>query len=196
MKAAFKNNLGGIFMREKKALRKMLANDPSGLEILMNVYTPYVSTIVWDILRGFMSPEDCEEVVSDVFIAAWNQAADLKLGRIKSWLAAVARNQAKNKLRELEKTQPLEDDAMEICISNEPEDYLERSEERNLIKQAIWTLSKQDQEIFLRHYYYFQTTKEISLSMKMNESTVKTKLRRGRIKLKEILVKEGFADET
>ncbi len=183
-------------MREKKALRKMLANDPSGLEILMNVYTPYISTIVWNVLRGFMSPEDCEEVVSDVFIAAWNQAADLKLGRIKSWLAAVARNQAKNKLRELEKTQPLEDDAMEICISNEPEDYLERSEERNLIKQAIWTLSKQDQEIFLRHYYYFQTTKEISLSMKMNESTVKTKLRRGRIKLKEILVKEGFADET
>lgn len=183
-------------MREKIALRKMLANDPSGLETLINIYTPYVSTIVWNILRNSMSPEDSEEVVSDVFMAAWNQAEDLRFGHIKGWLGAVARNKAKNKLRELGKTQPLEDDILEICTPNEPEDYLERSEERELIKRAILTLSKQDQEIFLRHYYYFQTIRDISLSMEINESTVKTKLRRGRIKLKEVLAKEGFADET
>lgn len=183
-------------MREKIALRKMLANDPSGLETLINIYTPYVSTIVWNILRNSMSPEDSEEVVSDVFIAAWNQAEDLRSGHIKGWLGAVARNKAKNKLRELGKTQPLEDDILEICTPNEPEDHLERSEERELIKRAILTLSKQDQEIFLRHYYYFQTIRDISLSMEINESTVKTKLRRGRLKLKEVLAKEGFADET
>lgn len=183
-------------MREKIALRKMLANNPSGLEILMNIYTPYVSTVVWNILRSSMSPEDCEEVVSDVFVAAWNQASDLKLGHVKGWLGAVARNKAKNKLREIGNTMPLEDDTLEIYISNDLSDDVQRVEERKLIRQAISTLSEQDQEIFLRHYYYSQTIKEISYCMKINESTVKTRLRRGRIKLKGILAKEGFTDET
>ena len=31
--------------------------------------------------------------------------------------------------------------------------------------------------------------------MELNESTVKTKLRRGRMKLKEVLTREGFAIE-
>lgn len=178
-------------MREKIILRKITAKNPSGLEDLINIYTPYISKIVWNILRSYMSPEDCEEVVSDVFVAAWNQASDLKAGHVKSWLGAVARNKAKNKLREMKKTLPLEDDVLEIYISNDLADDIERLEEQKLIKQAILTLSKQEQEIFLRYYYYFQTVKEISCCMKINESTVKTKLRRGRIKLKEILVKKG-----
>ena len=178
-------------MREKIILRKMIAKNPSGLEDLINIYTPYVSTVVWNILRNSMSPEDCEEVVSDVFVAAWNQVSDLKAGHIKSWLGAVARNKAKNKLREINKTLPLEDDALETYISDDLTDDVERLEEQRLVRQAISTLSKQEQEIFLRYYYYFQTVKEISCCMKINESTVKTKLRRGRIKLKEVLIKKG-----
>ena len=59
-------------MREATIMQKIRAGDPSGLEALMDAYIPYVSVIVWNILRGAMSPEDGEEVVSDVFLAAWN----------------------------------------------------------------------------------------------------------------------------
>ena len=47
-----------------------------------------------------MSPEDAEEVVSDVFLAAWNQSFDLRPGHVKGWLGAVARHKAKDKLRQ------------------------------------------------------------------------------------------------
>ena len=88
-------------MREDAILHKMQIGDPSGLESLMDIYIPYVSTVVWNILRGAMSPEDGEEVVSDVFLAAWQQSSELKSGHVKGWLATVARNKAKNKLRQM-----------------------------------------------------------------------------------------------
>ena len=60
-------------MREEIILQKIYAGDPAGLEALMERYIPYVSAVVWNILRGAMPAEDGEEVVSDVFLAAWSQ---------------------------------------------------------------------------------------------------------------------------
>ena len=37
-------------MREDAILHKMQTGDPSGLESLMDIYIPYVSTVVWNIL--------------------------------------------------------------------------------------------------------------------------------------------------
>ena len=57
-------------MRETIILQRMKAGDPSGLEALMACYLPYISVIVWNILRSAMTPQDGEEVVADVFLAA------------------------------------------------------------------------------------------------------------------------------
>ena len=106
---------------------------------------------------------------------------------MKGWLGAVARNKAKNKLRELGKTLPLEDGVLDLSGTEFPGDGLEREEEQRLVRRAVNALSPQDREIFLRHYYYAQSVKEVSAAMDLNESTVKTRLRRGRLKLKELL---------
>lgn len=178
-------------MRESTILQKIKAGDPSGLEALMDIYTPYVSVVVWNILRDAMSPEDGEEVVSDVFLAVWDQSSDLKAGHVKGWLGAVARNKAKNKLRQIGQTLPLEDNILDIPGSDNPSEDMERAEERRMVRQAVDSLAAEEREIFLRHYYYAQSVKEISVGMALNESTVKTKLRRGRMKLKERLTKGG-----
>ena len=60
-------------MREETILRKIRSGDPAGLEALMERYLPYVSAVVWSVLRDAMPREDGEEVVSDVFLAAWRQ---------------------------------------------------------------------------------------------------------------------------
>ena len=67
-------------MREEIILQKIYAGDPAGLEALMERYIPYVSAVVWNILRNSMSIEDGEEVVSDVFMAAWRQPSALRPG--------------------------------------------------------------------------------------------------------------------
>ena len=176
-------------MKDELFLRKIRRRDPAGLESMMNCYIPYVSTVVWNILRGNMSREDAEEVVSDVFLTAWEQAADIRPGCTRQWLGAVARNKAKNKLRQAGKTLPLEEDVLEIPDEYTPITLAEQAEERELVRRAVEELGHPDREIFLRHYYYAQTVSEIGQCMNLNVSTVKTRLRRGRLRLKELLTR-------
>lgn len=174
-------------MKDDKAIIKMRSKDPEGLQVLMNKYIPYVNAIVWNILRTSMTVEDAEEVVSDVFFTTWNQAESLQPDKVKAWLGAVARHKAKNKLRQMGHTLPLEEDVLELPDGSALE-RLEREEQRKVIRQAIESLQPKDRQIFLRHYYYAQSVSEISREMCMPESTVKTRLRRGRMKLKEYLI--------
>lgn len=176
-------------MREEAILRKMRQGDPAGLEALMDRYIPYVSTIVWNILRSSMAKEDAEEVVSDVFLEAWSQAEKLQSGFVKAWLGAVARNKAKTKLRQMGHDLPLEEDILEIPDECTPVTLAEQAEERKQVRRAIDQLGDPDREIFLRHYYYAQTIAEIGQRMGLNESTIKTKLRRGRMRLKDLLTR-------
>ena len=174
-------------MKDNLIIQRLRSGDPKALESLMNRYIPYVSAIVWNIVRVVMQKEDAEEVVSDVFLAAWHQAEQIDSGRVKAWLGAVARNKAKNKLREAGFTLPLEEDILELPGGQTPDDSLAQREEAAQIRKALEQLGMPDREIFLRHYYYAQTVAQISEAMDINESTVKTKLRRGRIRLKELL---------
>ena len=182
-------------MREEAMIEKIRAGNPAGLEALMDRYIPYVSAVVWHILRSAMPVEDGEEVVSDVFLAAWGRPEALRPGSVKAWLGAVARNKAKNRLRQIGQTLPLEEDALELPGPDDPPGEYERAEERRLVRRAVDALPGPDREIFLRHYYYAQTVQEIARCMHINESTIKTRLRRGRMKLKDILTREGFLYE-
>lgn len=176
-------------MTEEQILRSLRRREPEGLEALMDRYIPYVSAICWNILRNAMQPEDAEEVVSDVFLAAWEQAAQIRPGYTKQWLGAVARNKAKTKLRILGQELPLEEDILELPEEKTPQGQLDRREEQRLVRRAVDHLQQEDREIFLRHYWYAQTLQEISEGMQLNLSTVKTKLRRGRLRLKELLTR-------
>ena len=44
-------------MRESMILQNIKAGDPSGLKALMERYVPYISVIVWNLLRDAMSPQ-------------------------------------------------------------------------------------------------------------------------------------------
>lgn len=172
-------------MSDIRILRKLHKRDVAGLELAMNKYMAYVSVIVWNILREAMQPEDMEEVVSDVFLAVWNQAETLHGDSLKAWLGAVARNKAKNKLREVGQELPFEESILEITGT----DQIEMLNDRQFVMQAIESLGKTDREIFLRHYYYGQSVKDISIDMTMRDSTVKQRLHRGIEKLKKYFTK-------
>lgn len=50
-------------------------------------------------------------------------------------------------------------------------------------------MGEPDREIFLRHYYYCQSVTDIAAALDMNANTVKTRLRRGRERLRAELSK-------
>lgn len=65
-----------------------------------------------------------------------------------------------------------------------------RQDQVMLVRGAVDSLEPVDREIFLRHYYWRQTVAQIAEDMQKNQSAVKSRLARGREKLRKILLKE------
>lgn len=158
-------------------------------------YGAYVSTIIHNIIGQRMSNADVEEVASDVFLALWNNAGKILPNAARSWLATVARNTARSRLRRASDTLPLDEEAV-IVDDRTPEATLERREQAVRVRMALLSLNPVDREVFLRFYYYYQKTADIAADMGLNESTVRTKLNRGRAKLRDFLLREDNHDET
>ena len=180
-------------MDEKQALRELRLGSETALCWLIDRYTPYVSAVVYNVIGQSVQREDREEVTADVFAALWHNAEKIKPDAVKSWLGTVARNTAKNKLREVTSELPLEEDIL-LPETELPETVLDRQERQRLVQQAVLAMDQPVREIFLRHYYYYQTVDRIAGEMELNPSTVKSHLHRGREKLRAVL-QNKFSDE-
>ena len=181
-------------MNEKELLRRLRSGETEALERVMDLYSAYVYAIVKNIIDPPLQPEDCAEVVSDVFLQLWHSAGDVQAGKLKAWLAAVTRNRAKDKLRSLHLALPMEDEALTIAVDG-PEEKLELQELRELTSRAVDQLPELERSIFRRHYFFYQKTEEIAAAMGLKPATVRTKLARGREKLKESLLRGGYRCE-
>ncbi len=181
-------------MDERRALHGLTQQNETALAWFIERYAPYVNTIVFNIIGNAMSVTDVEEVSSDVFLALWKNAEKKRPGKVKLYLSGIARNMAKDRLRKAGKVLPLEEDILPSSAADMEHD-VEVREQARLVNQAMRNMDHPDREIFLRHYYYCQPLSQIAEEMGINLSTVKTRLRRGRSKLKEELRKGGFCDE-
>lgn len=179
-------------IQEQEMLAKLRRGDPSGLEELMDRYTPYVSAIAARILPG--RPREWEELTADVFLAAWENRRKLQPGSVKGWLGVTARNQAFNRRRDLREELPLEEEVLSLTADS-PQQALEEREAAQLVRAALDTLDREDRELFVRRYYYGQTVARAAEEMGLNQSTAKSRLRRGRERLKDQLRKVGYEFE-
>lgn len=178
-------------MNEEKAIRAIGHKDETALAWIIDRYAAYVNTIIYNILGRTMTASDIEEVSSDVFLALWSNAKKVTPDKLKAYLRGIARNKAKEKMRSIGLDVPLEEDLILISDADLELDF-EAREQAKFIRCALLAMQYPDREIFLRHYYYYQTLSQIAKEMGINSSTVKTRLRRGRDKLKEVLLEGGY----
>ena len=181
-------------MNDASALRALKRGEEKALEWIIDRYSAYVGTIIGNILGNFMTTADIEEAVMDVFLLLWRNSEKVRQGKLKAYLGGLARNKAREKLRKAKQDIPLEEDMILISDEN-PERDFSAKEQARFIRLALAKMPYPDREIFIRHYYYYQTVEALAREMGMNPSTVKTKLRRGREKLKEVLLEGGYGVE-
>ena len=179
-------------MNERTLLRLLRDGDAEALSEIIGLYTPYLFTIASNIMAPALTQEDIEEAVSDTFVALWRSARDVAPGRLKPWLAAVCRNKAKDALRARKLAEPLDDDLLEVAAPGDMEESILRTELSALAREAVDALGEPDGEIFRRHYFLYQKTGEIAEALGMNAATVRTKLRRGRERLRAYFTERGY----
>jgi RNA polymerase sigma-70 factor (ECF subfamily) len=192
----------GMFNRQDddlKLIQGLKAQDESALNKCINQYHSYVSCIVANIIGKAFPQEDIEEVMMDVFLAIWNHADTIDISvslSLKPYIGTVARNKAKNKLRTLSKFNStiLLEDEIAIDTKDFTKDIL-NNELKGILLETLNELNKDERICFINYYYYQKSIRLISEETGINESTIKSKLSRGRGKLKELLERKGFRYE-
>ena len=165
-------------MREEALLRRLRSDETAALEELIAAWSPYVFSVLSRGLGCFQTPEDLEELASDVFFSLWRHRKRLR--------SALLRRQRLNTV------------SAEDCLTlSEPaaEALADTALRRQILEQALDRLDPESREIFQRYYYQSCTVDQIAGSMDLNPSTVKSRLRRGRQKLKEVLTEGGISVE-
>ncbi len=178
-------------MKDDLAARLRLG-DLAALEEAMDRYAAYAAKIIAAYLNRALPPEDMEEVLSDVFISLWNSRERLE-GEVKPYLAAIARNAARQKLRQSRPSEPLPEDRELADETPLPEQQVETAERADALRRAIDAMPSEDRTLFIRVYYLEQTVEEIAAVTGQNASTLRVRLHRGRKKLKHILLERGVS---
>lgn len=168
-------------------LLRIKKKEADSMENAIQVYTPYLSTVVFNAVGNKLPKEDTEEIISDVFVMLWKNAEriNLKKGTLRSYIAAIARNFALKRLAQTKEHANIDD----FEIADEKNRFEENSM-CNAVWNAVMSLGEPDSEIFVRYYKYGEKLKDISKATGINISTIKTKLSRGKQKLKKILSDE------
>ena len=160
------------------------------------LYDRYSSLVFSLGLRMLGDRESTEELVQEVFLRAWRQAATYQpsLGRLSSWLLGIARNLAVDELRRRgvrpQRTagDPEEQLAQVASTNTEsPEEEVVSSAQRAEIQHALATLPPPQRRVMELAYYSGLTQAEIAEQLGDPLGTVKTRMRLATQKLREIL---------
>ena len=92
-------------------------------------------------------------------------------------------------------SEPLQDD-IPVAECTLPEQQYIVNELGAAARRAVDSLPQPDREIFQRHYFLYQKTEDIADDMDMNAATVRTKLARGRKRLRAYLMERGYSVES
>ena len=180
-----------VIVLDDEMIAAMQGGDESALGIVIDRYTAYVGTIVWNIVGGKLNEADAEEIISETFHTLWKNRSKIQRGKLKAYLSSIARSRSLNALKRANQEVSLDDDFVGIMISG-PEDDTVKEEEYEALRKSLDSLPEPDRTIFIRHYYSYQKISEIAEKLGLNINTVQTKLRRGREALRKELTEGGY----
>ncbi|WP_158796306.1 RNA polymerase sigma factor [Pedobacter sp. L105] len=144
-------------------------------------------------LRFTKNREDAEEVAQDCFIKAYRALGTFRqTSKFSTWLYSITYTSAMTHLRKKKpETVSLSDDENPVQLADPIADTHDMNAEKRsayfYLNQAIDSLSADDAAIITLFYKGEQSLEEIGKTVHLTPNSVKVKLHRARLKLKEKL---------
>ncbi|MGD8836287.1 MAG: RNA polymerase sigma factor [Desulfobacteraceae bacterium] len=172
-------------------VEKAQAGDQTAFNGLVDHFQPEIYRMIYYRSRSKM---DAEDLTQDVMLKAYKNIGRLKSPEVfRSWLYRIAVNRVrdyyrKKQFRSIFGMVSMDEDSFhesaEMAVAPEAEGGISRKEFWRQIEQMLASFSRMEKEVFLLRFFDQLTIREISATLKKNESTIKTHLYRALRKAK------------
>ena len=174
---------------EAENRQNLLAEVATGDSKAFEELTKKYGNLIWSIARRYLSNQaEAEDAVQEIFLALWQSASrfDANKGSEITFIATIARRRLIDGLRKNNKHKILQsiDDAMSDEVFKQKSN-LEKNAELSLAIGILETLEKKDQELLSLSIYQGYSHVEIAKLLNLPLGTVKTKIRRNLMKIRE-----------
>jgi RNA polymerase sigma-70 factor, ECF subfamily len=169
---------------------QIIQGEESALAHLYDASSPLVYGLA---LRILGDAGAAEEVTLDVYLQVWKQANRFNpvRGRVSTWLMTMARSRAIDKLRgkaqELSEADTLEAVAETQSENLDPEQVAAVAQQQAQVRNALSTLGEEQRHAIELAFFNGLSQNEIALKLNEPLGTIKTRIRNGMLKLRELL---------
>jgi RNA polymerase sigma-70 factor (ECF subfamily) len=159
------------------------------------LYERFSGVLFSTALHVLGNQEAAEDVLQDVFVSIWEKAPlyDSVRGKPLTWAVTLTRYKAIDRLRSLRRKGLLherieqETRIFERHTGNTSLDEVDAAEESKIVRAAILQLSPTQREAIDLAFFRGLTQVEIAAQLRLPLGTVKARVRRGMMRLKEII---------
>ncbi|TSJ78773.1 sigma-70 family RNA polymerase sigma factor [Rariglobus hedericola] len=181
---------------DAQLVRRVGTGDQSALGELYDRWVRPLHALASNILHD---PTEAEDVLHDVFLTLWRKSADFDTtrGHAFSWAATLTRNRAIDRLRSRSRRSELLNQAAPADLgydeSNPGADgtdsagHLWLKEKSSAVRRALATLPGDQRDVLQLAYFGGLTQLEIAEKLSQPLGTVKARIRRGLLKLRDVL---------
>lgn len=181
---------------DERLVEALEVRDERALETLYDRYGDYVYSVC---LRMVGDVQLSEDLSQEVFLRLWRRPDlyDTSRGKFVTWLLSVARNRAIDERRSRgrrfrHETPPSEsnEETLEAVPASESRDVAIVSEERVVVQKALAHLPPEQKLAIQLAYFGGYTQQEIAEGLRQPLGTVKTRIRLGLQKLRQLLIEQ------
>lgn len=184
-------------LNESKLIKKCIEGDIDAFEILIEKYKQTAYNIALGIVKN---PDDAMDMSQEALIKVYRYIKNFnQKSSFSTWLYRIVMNTCLDYIKKNEKNKvvPINEEVInneDSCMDSNPEKILDKKIETQQIRDAIYKLAPiQKNAIILRDIQGF-SYEEIANITDCSLGTVKSRIKRGRENLKEIL-KESMKEE-
>jgi RNA polymerase sigma-70 factor (ECF subfamily) len=172
-------------------LRRIGDGDRSAFDSFYDQYSGLLFSIAVKILND---AKEAEDVLQEVFMQIWNKADayDPLLGKPASWAVTLTRNKAIDRIRASNRrSRLLEQATVEANVATDPSpsanEKLHGRENAQMIRSVVAALPLDQRRAIEMAFFSGLTQDEIAKNLQEPLGTIKARIRRGMLKLREKL---------